>query len=118
MKEEIFINFTNHPSCNWEQEQLQAARVYGRIVNLPFPEVDAEGDEEYIVKLAEEYVAKILQYRPEAVLCQGEFCLAYQVINRLKAQDIMVLAACSQRCVQECGNRKEVYFNFTRFRRY
>ena len=118
MKEAVFINFTNHPSGHWEEKQREQAEHYGRIVDVPFPDVDAAADEEYIITLANTYVAKIMEYQPHAVLCQGEFCLAYQVISKLKALDVPVLAACSERCVREIGNKKEVVFDFVRFRRY
>ena len=114
----MFVNFTNHPSTYWEETQLSHARAYGEIVDVPFPSVDPEGDEDYIAALAEDSVARIMKHQPKAVLCQGEFCLAYQVIEKLKASQVTVLAACSQRCVKEAGNRKEVFFCFVRFRKY
>ena len=55
---------------------------------------------------------------PDAVLCQGEFCLVYRVVSLLKEKNITVLAACSERCVIQNGDRKEVTFSFRRFRRY
>ena len=86
--------------------------------NFPFLWEGEELNEDYIEELAEVYVEKILQHTPRAVLCQGEFCVAYQVIRKLKEKNIKVLAACSQRCVRENGNKKEVVFNFVRFREY
>ena len=68
--------------------------------------------------LAMKSVEAIMKYEPEAVLCQGEFCLAYRVIQELKERGITVLAACSERLVRDNGNRKEVTFQFSRFRRY
>lgn len=116
--EKVFVNFTNHPSNRWEEKQTQQAMVYGTIVDVPFPSVNPRGDEKYIAALAEECVMQIMQYQPQAVLCQGEFCLAYHVIGRLKEKGIKMLAACSERCVQEQGNKKEVFFQFVRFREY
>lgn len=113
-----FVNFSNHPSWKWSEEQLRAAQECGEIVDVPFPSVDEEGDEAYILSLAEEYVKKIVLFEPSAVLCQGEFCLSYQVVNMLKKLNITVLAACSKRCVKEIGDKKEVTFNFTKFRKY
>lgn len=57
-------------------------------------------------------------YSPEAVLCQGEFTLAFQIINTLLEQDVTVVAACSERVVKENGNRKESYFYFKKFRKF
>lgn len=61
---------------------------------------------------------QILALYPRAVLCQGEFCLAYQVITKLRKKGIKVLAACSERIVREAGQRKEVQFVFRQFREY
>ena len=116
--ETIFVNFTNHPSQAWDGKQREAAERYGTITDVPFPGVDASGDEAYIAGLAEECLDKILQLHPAAVLCQGEFTLAYRVITGLKEKGIPVLAACSTRNVKTEGNRKETIFVFERFREY
>lgn len=113
-----FVNFTNHPMKMWDEKQKHEAEQYGEIIDLRFPNVEAEGDEEYIEQLAGECVEKILEYQPCAVLCQGEFSLSYQVILRLKEKGIRVMAACSKRMVRELENKKEVTFVFERFRFY
>ena len=113
-----FVNFTNHPSDKWDAEQRRCAQEYGELVDLPFPEVDAEADETVINEMAASYVRKIVDLNPGAVLCQGEFCLAFQVASALKAQGITVLAACSKREVKVYGDRKEAFFKFVRFRKY
>lgn len=117
-----FVNFSNHPSGLWQEEQKNKALEYGEILDVPFPEVDAMADEEEVLKLAEESVEEILRYNPAVVLCQGEFCLAYQVISLLKEKGIIVLAACSERNtteIQENGEtRKESVFRFRQFRKY
>lgn len=116
--ESIFVNFTNHPSNRWDEKQKKAALKYGKIVDIEFPKVAASGSRDYILDLAKKYVEKILELHPAAVLCQGEFCLAYHVISRLKEKEILVLAACSERMVVEDGNKKEVLFAFEQFREY
>ena len=116
--ETVFVNFTNHPSRMWDERQREAAERYGTITDIPFPGVEASGDEAYIAGLAEEYLDKILRFHPAAVLCQGEFTLAYRVITGLKEKGIPVLAACSTRNVRTEGNRKEAIFVFERFREY
>lgn len=113
-----FVNFTNHPSDKWEPQQRQSALAYGEIIDMPFPEVKAEADEDEIAEMAADCVHKILELDPCSVLCQGEFCLTFQVVKMLKEQGITVLAACSRREVRVYGNKKEVTFRFVRFRRY
>ena len=121
----MFINFSNHPSARWDQAQLDAAREYGEIVDIPFPEVSPFAGEHDITVLAEESVSNVLKYadKGDAVMAQGEFTLTYSVINILKRKGIKVLSACSTRSVEEStdenGNtiRKSV-FSFARFREY
>lgn len=114
----VFVNFTNHPSDRWEKCQLQAALKYGEIVDVPFPNVNPIGNELYIRALAQESVEKIMDCKPDAVLCQGEFCLVYQVAARLMHRGVIVLAACSERIVREKGNKKETVFVFRQFRKF
>ena len=119
----IIVNFTNHASANWPQTQTEAASIYGSIKDLPFPEVDPNGDEEYLAKLAEAYAGEILSHAPSAVLCQGEMTLSFAVTNILLEKGVKVLAACSGRDVTESINEggvatKKVGFRFVRFREY
>lgn len=116
--ESVFVNFTNHSSKYWKEAQTKEALKYGKIVDVEFPNVDPVGNRDYIVKLAKENVKKIMAFHPSVVLCQGEFCLAYHIINKLKQEGIPVVAACSERMVKEDGNTKEVIFIFKQFREY
>ena len=118
MSEHIFINFSNHPSDRWSNEQKKAALNYGEIIDIPFPSVDSNGDESYIKETGNKMIERIMSYHPKAVLCQGEFTLAYYIISALMRNGIIVLAACSNRNVKEDGNKKIVEFNFVRFRSY
>lgn len=116
--ESVFVNFTNHPSETWEEKQIEAAQQYGKIVDLPFPNVYPDAKERDIGILGEEYCQKILQWEPAAVLCQGEFSLTFFVVSRLKASGIKVLTACSERKTVQNGNVKSSVFVFTGFREY
>ena len=121
----MFINFSNHPSDNWDENQLAEAGKYGEIVDIPFPLVSPEGDEDYIRSLAEQSVEKILEVEkpPEAVMVQGEFNLTYAVVTRLLNMHIRVVTACTERNVRIKINSagesiRESRFIFTRFREY
>lgn len=119
MESSVFVNFSNHPSARWGEEQKAAAACYGQqLVDLPFPAVEAKVDEAAVSALAEQYVEQIMSYCPAAVLCQGEFCLTFLVVSALKAQGVTVLAACSERIVTEHEDKKEVVFRFEGFREY
>ena len=119
-----FINFTNHPSNKWSKEQIAAAKEIGDVYDIPFPNVDPEGDEDYIKLVANDYVKRILVNKPSAVLCQGEMTLAFTVASILLAEHgIPVIAACSERIVTEVAEesgeiRKQSYYKFKKFREY
>ena len=95
-----------------------AAKWYGEIVDMKFPSVDPLADESYIAETAEYYLEKILELEPNAVLCQGEFCLVYRMVNRLKENGVTVLSACSRRVAGNQDGKKEESFQFSRFRYY
>jgi hypothetical protein len=119
----MLVNFTNHSSEKWSLEQICAAEAYGEIRDLPFPSVDPAASEEEIEAIAEQCACTIEGLAPEAVLCQGEFTLCFNVVRKLGTKGIRVLAACSKRDVTEKetedGNtEKYAVFSFVRFREY
>ena len=122
-KQMIFINFTNHPSDKWSIPQRQAAEKYGKIIDIPFPDVDSTLSSQEIEAMAAAEAKKILKYEPETVLCQGEFSLCFSVVRYLQEAGVTVLAACSRRAVKEIiGDdgitRKTAEFEFIQFREY
>ena len=114
----VFVNFTNHSSDTWEENQLEAARRYGPITDLPFPGVFPDAYEKDIEALGKKCCKQILELEPAAVLCQGEFSLTYFVAARLREKGVKVLTACSERRVVQKGNVKSSVFEFVRFREY
>lgn len=124
----LFINLTNHPSVNWDKKQQDAAREYGEIMDLAFPRVPAEADEEYIVALAGDFYHQIMEIcanRPEnaTVLLQGEFTFVYHLTYLLRQAGMRVLSACTERDVVEKKNpdgsqTKTAVFRFVRYREY
>ena len=121
--EKIFVNHTNHASDKWSPEQISAAEKYGEITDFPFPNIDANFDENQIAELVEVNGKKILAMNPAAVLCQGEFSYTYAMINYLKGNNIIVITAASERAVDEViiedGSTQRIsLFKFVRFRQY
>ena len=120
----IFVNFSNHPSSRWSEEQLKVAgQQYGEIVDVPFPALDPCMDERAIAEIGEDCIEKILELSPCAVMCQGEFTLTFYVVKRLINKGISCVSACSERSsvevMQEDGSvRKESLFLFRGFRKY
>lgn len=119
----MFINFTNHPSHLWSEDQIKAAMRYGSIEDMPFPSVDPFLDTEGVKQLAKEYTGRIIEQNPNVVLVQGEMTLCFHVVELLKKEGIKVLCACSQRISSEEtdteGNTvKKSIFQFVQFREY
>ena len=121
--EKIFINHTNHPSAKWSVEQKNAAEIFGRIVDVPFPDVPPNFSTEEVHAMVLNNLQEILKLSPVAVLCQGEFNYTVAMAEELKNRGIPVMAATRERVVSEItesdGSTKRVsVFNFVRFREY
>lgn len=122
----MFINYTNHPSALWGDEQKKQAMMYGRIVDIPFPDISPQIEKDEIYNLAGSECRRLLSLLQEeknsAVLCQGEFTFTYLMVKFLQEKRIKVLSAVSERKVREIsdGNivRKESEFCFRGFREY
>ena len=119
----VFINHTNHPSTKWPEQERREAEAYGDIVDIPFPAIGADWDEQWVWSLAEENCRLLLAKEPAAVLCQGEFCYTYRLVQLLQENGIKALAATSERVahveVAEDGTSTTVSrFEFVRFRAY
>ncbi len=114
----VFVNFTNHPSAQWKENQRKEAEIYGDIIDIPFPTVSPSLSEQEVSNLASKCLKVILDRKPAAVLCQGEFTLSYKVIVGLQKAGIKVLAACSDRNTELVGDVKKVIFCFVKFREY
>lgn len=97
----MFLNFTNHPIAQWSEEQLSAARQYGEIREMLFPIVPPEWDINRVCSLADELFESVYALQPDAVLCQGEMTLTYQLVKRMCAAGIPVLCACNLRDTKE-----------------
>lgn len=119
----MFLNYTNHSSSNWDEKQLMAAKEWGEVIDLHFPFVSPYLEPGEVEELASREVERIMAYEPDAVLCQGEFTLAFSIIKKLQKKGKLVLSACSERNVKEIllpdsKVKKEIIFEFMRFREY
>lgn len=118
----MFINLSNHPSARWSTKQIEAAKQYGDIMDIPFPSVNPDGDESYIKGLANKYFQQVIQLaqgQPVMVHLMGEMTLTFILASRLKAAGIECVASTTERVVEE--NRpgiKTATFRFVRFRKY
>lgn len=124
-KNSIFVNFSNHPSTNWEQAQINAAADIVpdcTITDIPFPQINGNADENEIKRIAGKYAEEIIALNPSAVMCQGEFGLCWHIVPVLKNNGIKVVYSCSERKaaekITEKGTEKTSVFSFVRFREY
>ena len=120
----MFVNISNHPSEKWGAAQRSAALCYGEIVDIPFPNVDPKATTFDINMLVEQYVNKIRALNaPVVVMVQGEFTFTYRLVYCLKAYNITVVSACSERKTVETVDAngvttKRSEFVFVQFREY
>lgn len=119
----VFVNYSNHSYLLWSDEQKEEAHRYAaQVVDVTFKSVSPNATCEEVKKQATEEAEKIMSYHPKAVMCQGEFTLCYHIVSLLKAANIPVLAACSERNVKEIQKdgvyKKEAIFKFIQFREY
>ena len=119
----VFLNVSNHPSASWNEQQIKAAEAYGNIIDIQFPEIDPESPTEEICRQAEEYLKKVTAYDNPIVMVQGEFTFSYSLIQRLRKNNVVVVAACSRRKTDEKvlgdgSTQKVSIFEFCGFREY
>ena len=123
----MLVNFSNHPSKHWSQEQLDAAHEYGEVIDEPFPSVPPDADEEEINMMANACVLKLVGMmshtphteKPSAVHIMGEMTLTFATVKRLAKHGINCLASTTRREVtfDKDGN-KVATFQFVKFRKY
>ena len=119
----VYINLSTHSSNNWSKTQLSAARAYGDITDIPFPQIDPGADSSVINELVSRYLGIILEYDTASVMLQGEFVFTYRLVKALKERGIKVLSACSERRVSEYTDengrtQSRSEFEFVGFREY
>lgn len=119
----IFINHTNHPAARWSAEQISAAKIYGEILDVAFPAVNAAATTQEVRELVQSNLKKILELEPAIVLCQGEFNYTFAMVEELKKLGVKVVAATSERvAVEEIlsdGSTRQIStFRFVQFREY
>lgn len=122
MHSDMLLNLSNHPSNLWPSDQIKAATdKYGKIQDLPFPDIDPSWDTDKVVQVAEQYESRILAMVPFplAVHVMGEFTFTLALVGLLQAKGIHCIASTTERIVTDKSNGKRVTtFRFVRFREY
>lgn len=114
----MFINLSNHPSDQWSESQLKAARIYGTILDLPFPNITPTDSCENVYALAEDYLIKIKELNTGVVHVMGELTFSFALVSLLQKNGIQCMASTSERIVEVMDGKKIITFNFVQFRSY
>ena len=119
----MLINFTNHPSSLWDAVQTETARKeFGDIVDVTFPVISPDADEEDVGRLADEYVQKIKETAGDktfAVHLMGEMTFTFAMLKRFQNMNITCVASSTERKVVQLDDGEKIaQFKFVRFRRY
>ena len=119
-----FVNLSNHSSMKWSDEQRNAAREYGAIVDIPFPQIDPEADTDEIFDLADNYLDEIYNkyHRFEdnelTIHVMGELTFVFAFVTAAKNYGITCVASTTERVVEENNGVKTSIFKFIKFRKY
>ncbi len=123
----ILINYTNHPSAKWSQDQMAAAlEKWGRIIDIPFPQVEPEWDEAevaacfdaFMTEVTEKLASPGLNVSAAEYLIMGEFRYTYYSVRSLLAMGHKVYAHAGKREVEVVDNKSIYTFRFGRFVEY
>ena len=112
----IFINLSNHPSKQWSEAQLAAARKIGKITDFQFPAIDPSDSPEKIKTMAESLFKFIRALGKPVVMVQGEFTFTYQLVKLLQEAGIRAVVSCSRRVSEEYVDENGVTVKVSSFR--
>ena len=118
----MLVNFSNHPSRYWGNEQWEASRCYGNVVDLPFPKIAPSANSQELQTLVQTSVKKILSMSDTesiTVHVMGEMTFTFMVVTRLKEMGITCVASTTERKVtMNADGTKQSEFSFVKFREY
>jgi len=124
-----FFNFTNHPSSKWGDEQIAAAKEFGEIIDVQFPNIKPEISDEGVKAIIHNILGGALFYYDEegestvqrrniTLHVMGEMCGFFQsVIFAFQSQCFSkVVVSTTERKVIEKDGIKTSEFKFIQFR--
>lgn len=124
----MLINLSNHPSANWSEEQIEAAKLqFDEIVDLQFPQINPHWNLEQVEEFAGEFFMDFLKdcefgkydKKNLTVHIMGELTFCYLMINMFKIKNIKCVASTTERIViEEIDGKKTAQFRFVQFRDY
>ena len=119
----MLINISNHPHAGWQPAQRRAAKAYGNIIDLPFPNIPPEATTDEVETLAKGFINEIRRLirgyqSPPTVHFMGEMTFTYTLLTMLRNADIPCVASTTERIVTIEGDTKKTIFKFIQFRPY
>lgn len=117
----MFINLTNHPSAGWSDEQFNAARQYGEIVDISFPIIEPTFTKEDVMSLVRKCIDFIMGIKDGDIVVHvmGEMTFTYNIVTALKGLGIICLASTTERITVIIPDGKKISeFKFVQFREY
>ena len=115
----MLLNISNHPSARWPETQMKTAKeIYGEVEDLPFPMIDPTFNQEEVEQLAQKFSEQVTESKASAVHLMGEMCFTFNLVQKLKALGLPVVASTTKRNVEEVDGKKIVQFEFVQFRSY
>ncbi len=115
----MFINISNHPSCQWDEKQLSQALVLGggKILDIQFPNVSPT-DHGKMSKYVNQILDDIPLHKDGLTFhIMGESGLVYQLVSLL-IDKYDIYHSTSQRVTEEVDGVKVSKFKFVQFRKY
>jgi hypothetical protein len=121
----MLLNLSNHPSTIWSDLQIKSANnLYGKVVDVDFPDIPPEADEDLIAALAKDYkdicldILSSSKDENNAVHIMGELTFCFALIQELNKFKITCVASTTERNTYEESGNKISKFEFVRFRKY
>lgn len=118
----LFVNFSNHPSKFWCNIQREASLKYGKLIDIPFPQIAADANDAELEKLSQDYVKRITSLDDPKVLTvhiMGEMIFTFMVVTKLKELGIKCIASTTERkTTYNPDGTKVSEFQFVKFREY
>ncbi len=121
-RKRILINYSNHPSQEWDTNQLEAAKKYGEITDISFPAISPIAGEKELQSLVNQGIQKITSVGKDCnttVHIMGEMTFTFMVVTRLKELGIRCIASTTERkTTYNADGTKLSEFSFVKFREY
>lgn len=119
----LLVNLSNHPYKDWSEDQKKAAKKYGDVQDMAFPEIDPamkiDKIKKEIAAAQIDEIKNMCKERSVTVHIMGEMSYTFYVVSQLKAFGIRCICSTSERDTEDLGGgEKKVSFHFKRFRDY